>query len=445
MAVKMKSSGKVILILLGIVGIFFLVKTQYLDKRPQTASVAPASDSTAQEATASTPIANVALTFAGSTTVGNKLAPALVKGFMESQGYTDVKINDISKEDKTITGTKDGKETVIAIAAKGTKKGFKALTEGKVDICMASAASESAEYEEHVIGLDGIAIVTEAGNPLKALTLKELRAIFDGTTKGWNLLRMDDNAGISSTFKEMVKLEYAPETKQFAKTADLVKAIGEGKQTISFISYTFLNDKVKAIPIKAGALAIEPNALSIQSEKYGLCRRLYMYSTPNPKNALVGDLLKYIESIDGQKIVEKTGFVKLSIDFDKPVMLAGDPKAYTNLLNTSKKFTTELRFATGSSNLDSRGLADINRLITYLSRPDTRGKSLILVGFSDNTGGTQANIVLSKQRAETVKTLLEQKGATIANVMGFGPIRPVRSNDTDVDRAFNRRVEIWVL
>ena len=39
----------------------------------------------------------------------------------------------------------------------------------------------------------------------------------------------------------------------------------------------------------------------------------------------------------------------------------------------------------------------------------------------------------------------EQKGVTVANAMGFGPIRPVRSNDTEQDRSFNRRVEIWVL
>ncbi len=66
-------------------------------------------------------------------------------------------------------------------------------------------------------------------------------------------------------------------------------------------------------------------------------------------------------------------------------------------------------------------------------------------GYTDNTGGYERNIRLSKERAETVKMYLMTKGidASRLTTKGFGPEDPVASNATKEGRAKNRRIEFF--
>jgi phosphate transport system substrate-binding protein len=127
-----------------------------------------------------------------------------------------------------------------------------------------------------------------------------------------------------------------------------------------------------------------------------------------------------------------------------PIAMPNDPPEYTTLISNSKKITSELRFETGKQSLDSRGVADILRLVKFMTEPENAGKKVILVGFTDNTGDNKKNLSLSIQRANVVKTILEASGISVKKTMGFGSARPVRSNLTEEDRANNRRVELWL-
>ncbi|MXU64579.1 OmpA family protein [Oceanomicrobium pacificus] len=78
------------------------------------------------------------------------------------------------------------------------------------------------------------------------------------------------------------------------------------------------------------------------------------------------------------------------------------------------------------------------------ANPDAR---LLLVGHSDNQGGLEQNIALSRARAEAVRrALIEDHGIDGARLdaQGAGFLSPVASNATDAGRARNRRVEIVV-
>ena len=193
---------------------------------------------------------------------------------------------------------------------------------------------------------------------------------------------------------------------------------------------------------------IIPNVLTIQSEKYPLCRRLYLY-TNKSTNILTSKFIDYVESKEGQNIVNDIGFVNLNITINNneqnPIALPNDPPEYTKLEKTGIKITSELRFEFGKQNLDSRGVSDVLRLTDYISQPENRNKKIILVGFTDNSGNLKTNIDLSLRRANTVKIILSASGLNITKVMGFGSARPVRSNDTEQDRADNRRVEVWLI
>jgi outer membrane protein OmpA-like peptidoglycan-associated protein len=67
-----------------------------------------------------------------------------------------------------------------------------------------------------------------------------------------------------------------------------------------------------------------------------------------------------------------------------------------------------------------------------------------IFGHTDSTGGNAHNMDLSQRRALSVATYLSQQGVDSRRfaVTGFGPSRPIATNDTAEGRALNRRVEI---
>jgi outer membrane protein OmpA-like peptidoglycan-associated protein len=64
-------------------------------------------------------------------------------------------------------------------------------------------------------------------------------------------------------------------------------------------------------------------------------------------------------------------------------------------------------------------------------------------GHTDNTGDAAMNKTLSVERAAAVEKALEGLGVDEARITsaGYGPGKPIASNDTEDGRAQNRRVE----
>ena len=73
---------------------------------------------------------------------------------------------------------------------------------------------------------------------------------------------------------------------------------------------------------------------------------------------------------------------------------------------------------------------------------------LTIIGHTDNTGNSQANMTLSKGRANSVVDYLVNKGISSDRfqlVDGKGDTDPASENNTSVGKAKNRRVVITLL
>ena len=75
-----------------------------------------------------------------------------------------------------------------------------------------------------------------------------------------------------------------------------------------------------------------------------------------------------------------------------------------------------------------------------------QGATVRVIGHTDNTGSDASNKTLSVHRAESVRDYLSGHGigAQRVAVDGHGSHEPVAENTSDVGRAKNRRVEIYV-
>ncbi len=95
---------------------------------------------------------------------------------------------------------------------------------------------------EHVLALDGIAILVNKGNPINSLSRKQIQAIFSSQTKDWSevggrpghieLFARDDRSGTYDTFKTLV-LESAPlfhDAKRFEDSSALPLDWGKAYQ-----------------------------------------------------------------------------------------------------------------------------------------------------------------------------------------------------------------------
>jgi outer membrane protein OmpA-like peptidoglycan-associated protein len=69
---------------------------------------------------------------------------------------------------------------------------------------------------------------------------------------------------------------------------------------------------------------------------------------------------------------------------------------------------------------------------------------LDIEGHTSNDGSFDANMKLSNQRAEKVRTYLLVKGVDPSRLtaQGFGPTKPLNDGKTEQERALNRRVEL---
>ena len=113
-------------------------------------------------------------------------------------------------------------------------------------------------------------------------------------------------------------------------------------------------------------------------------------------------------------------------------------------LNRSFTFD-ELQFDPGSANLSPVSNAQLEQLAAVLKA--YRTVLISVAGHTDNKGDASANLRLSAERAAAVKQALVGQGVPSTRVTdeGFGSERPIASNDTEVGRAKNRRVELVVL
>lgn len=104
-----------------------------------------------------------------------------------------------------------------------------------------------------------------------------------------------------------------------------------------------------------------------------------------------------------------------------------------------------INFETGSTAI-SGSEKDLQTIYNLLNNAEAT--KLQIIGHTDNTGNSQANMTLSKGRANSVVEYLTNKGISSDRfqlVDGKGDTEPVASNNTKEGKAKNRRVDITLL
>lgn len=419
------------------------------------------------------PQPEVVLRLHGSNTIGAKLAPMLAEEFFKRDGATSVqRIQGKSPEDVTVIARFGGRPPKsIEIAAHGTQTAFDGLASGACDIGLASRQAKSGEVElgersglgdlhspmcEHVLGLDGLAILVHKDNPLKALTKKQVAEIFSGKAADWaavggkpgpiRLHARDAKSGTFDTFKALVlgSTEISTAATRYEDSNALSDAVSADPQAIGFAGLPYVRQSRALAISDEGTQPFYATRFTVAAEDYVLSRRLFLYTPVAPQNPVVARFVEFALRPEGQEVVSRSGFVKQTIDLERPILPGAAPAEYAEVVRNAERISINLRFRSGKAELDNKALRDLERLSAFLAEPGNAQRGLMLFGFADPQGAEPGNIKMSKERAAIVARELEIRGVKASLVSGFGSALPVATNADEAGRQRNRRVELWL-
>jgi phosphate transport system substrate-binding protein len=419
----------------------------------------------------------------GSNTVGATLMPLLIRKF-----------GAVPEEQSIRILSQKAERGVVELHSHGSGTAFSSLLDGKAVIGMSSRAIKSDEVaklqtryggnmlgpdSEHVIALDGLAVFVNRRNPAgaKPMTLDTLAKIFSGEISNWSQIDggqpgpimvhgRDEKSGTFGTFEDLVlkpaKKVISPSAKRYESSEQLSDAIEADVSAIGFSGLPYVrNNQALAIATSCG-ISHTPSRFGVQTEVYPLSRRLFLYTAGQPSEPLARALLTYAKSDAAQPVVQEAGFidqrVELEDNADRSRWLQAarensDPRATKPqvdrfLLDGQKiqRASINFRFQYNSAELDSKALADVQRLAAHLRNQKITGRQWTLVGFADNRGNYEYNGDLARRRAEAVGNALASAGVTVGpgNFSNHSWLAPVACNDSDAGRALNRRVEVWL-
>ncbi|MDZ7624074.1 MAG: phosphate ABC transporter substrate-binding protein [Ignavibacteriaceae bacterium] len=216
----------------------------------------------------------------------------------------------------------------VYVSGGGTAVGIKAMINGEVDICTASRdlkpveAKSLADYYGtvglfYLVAKDALCIYVNPSNPVRNLTLDELRNIYECKTVNWKELNGKNqkiipvirniNSGTHLYFRDHILLgeEYCSDAEVKPTTPDIIKYVEANENAIGYGSIGY-KGKVTTLNIEG----IEPSAQNAWNDSYPITRYLHFFTSRTPKGA-VKNFIDWVLSPVGQKVIKQSGFIPL--------------------------------------------------------------------------------------------------------------------------------------
>ncbi|MBU6950280.1 substrate-binding domain-containing protein [Hahella sp. HN01] len=407
----------------------------------------------------------------GSNTIGAALAPALIKRYLEERGAQNVTVKSAGKENEAVvSGTVQGKSIAVRVAAHGSSTGYKALKSGEADVWASSRPvrdSEAKEHQkradlkaldsEHVIAVDGLAILVHPRNPVKSLTTTQVAELFSGKINNWKqvggpdmavtVYARDESSGTWDTFSSLVlgdAYKLVKTAKRYESNDQLSDDVSKDRGAIGFSGFASVRSSKALAIAEANSPAIAPDQLSLATEDYPLARRLFFYTSGRPDKAAIDGFIHFTHSAMGQDIVADSGFVSQNIVEVDPKLDNSVPESFRQLTRNYNRLTVNFRFAAGRSKLDNKAQRDLERLLEYLRESGRSSTDLMLIGFADKSGDELRSQMVSELRANAVNRALKERGAEVKAVTGYGQYMSVGASGGEHGASRNGRVEVWV-
>ncbi len=233
-------------------------------------------------------------------------------------------------------------EVAVAVSGGGSGTGIAAMINGTVDIANASRKMKDKEIAlaeqhgqhpvEHVVGYDALAVFIHKDNPVKSLSLTQLKDIYgrDPKVRKWSdmgitvpgckdeivVVSRQNNSGTYAYFKETVlgkKGKYRQGTLDMHGSKDVVDLVEKTPCAIGYSGLAYATDHVKmaCIATDGADACVNPSVATASDRSYPIARPLFMYTNGEPEGAIKG-YMDWIKSDAGQCILLNKGYAPVS-------------------------------------------------------------------------------------------------------------------------------------
>jgi phosphate transport system substrate-binding protein len=225
-------------------------------------------------------------------------------------------------------------DMTIQVTGGGSGTGISALINGTTDIANSSRPMKRAEMDklkqrynslgvEIKVAKDGLSVYVHESNPVKELTLAQVKDVYTGKISNWKdvggpdgkiiLYSRENNSGTYVFFKEHVleNEDFATRCQNLPGTASVVNAVSKDKMGIGYGGAAYASG-IRTVLIRKddSSPAIAPTEETVLSDTYPISRYLFIYLKSRP----TGELKAYIDWIlspEGQDLVAKVGYFPL--------------------------------------------------------------------------------------------------------------------------------------
>lgn len=221
-----------------------------------------------------------------------------------------------------------------------TAKVYQGLIDGEKDVIFASEPSDDilekaknagVEFEMTGIGLDGFVFLLNEENPVKSLTLEQIKGIYSGKITNWKEVGGDDaeiiayqrekNSGSQNLMEKMVmqgeKMTDATNTNlEIVSMEGLIDGISSqpnSKYAIGYSIYLYAKEQYVKGNVKfVNINGVEATDENITNKSYSLTKIVYAITKKTePEGSSARRLIKWLLTENGQKVVEAGGYVKI--------------------------------------------------------------------------------------------------------------------------------------
>ena len=252
-----------------------------------------------EEDTADTQTGGSLVTISGSTSVG----PLAEKLAMKYEEENDVKI--------------EVNQIVSAAGVTSAISGVSPIGMSSRDL---KQEEKDSNLQELIIAYDGIVVVAHPSNPVKDLTMEQVRRIFTGEITNWKevggkdmeivVVSREDGSGSRDAFQEIVGYESGQLIKNAivaSGNGNIKTTVAMNKHAIGFISFEYVDESVSTMDING----VQAKAENVLAGQYELSRPfLFVHKEDVPESAK--QFMEFILTPEGQKIVESAGAIPLT-------------------------------------------------------------------------------------------------------------------------------------
>lgn len=222
----------------------------------------------------------------------------------------------------------------VLVEGGGSSAGIAALIAGQADVCTSSRPLTAEEarllFRRHgrlgvrvPVARDALEVFVHPANPVRSLTLLQLKGIFTGRIRQWEkvggqggTITVAVRPPTSGThgFFQAVALqgeEYAPFATVAETTEEVVALVSRDPSAVGYGGMAFQREGVVAVALEGVAPSVE----AARSGAYPLSRYLYLV-TVGPPEGLAKGFVDFALSPNGQRLVTAVGFISLFEDIN---------------------------------------------------------------------------------------------------------------------------------